>query len=105
VFYDAHEKAELWGKNLYTYLQKIYKDRAEYCVIFLSKDYARKLWPKHELEQAQARAFRENREYILPVKIDDTEIPGINEIIGYVDLRSMSIDDIGTLLIEKLAGS
>ncbi len=76
VFYDLYEQAELWGKDLYQHLQSVYRDRAKYCVIFSSKAYAEKLWTKHELRQAQARAFTENREYILPIRIDDTDIPG-----------------------------
>ncbi len=45
--------------------------------MFLSRNYAAKLWTNHEREAAQARAFRENEEYILPIRLDDTEIPGI----------------------------
>lgn len=102
VFYDEYEQANLWGKDLYQHLQKVYRDDANYCVVFLSQHYAKKVWTKHELKQAQARAFRENREYILPVKIDDTEIPGINETVGYLDLRQLHILKIGELLLEKL---
>jgi TIR domain-containing protein len=102
VFYDKYEQAELWGKNLYQHLQKIYRDKAKYCVIFISEAYARKLWTKHELEQAQARAFQENEEYILPIKIDDTKLPGGNPTTGYVDLRKQSIEMIADLLFQKL---
>ena len=79
-FYDENELANLWGKNLYDYLSSVYKDRARYCVMFLSKHYEQKLWTNYERQNAQARAFKENkenREYILPVRLDDTEIPGI----------------------------
>ena len=54
VFYDGYEEAELWGKNLYQHLGDVYRKRARFCVIFASEAYARKLWTKHELEQAQA---------------------------------------------------
>ena len=104
VFYDKYELAQLWGKNLYTHLSSVYKDKAHYCVMFLSEHYARKLWTNHERENAQARAFEENEEYILPVRIDDTEIPGILPTVGYLDLRSMSIDEIYQVLVEKLSG-
>src|SRR6266566_5558925 len=74
---DKYEKATLWGKNLYTYLSDVYQNKARYCVMFLSRNYAAKLWTNHEREAAQARAFRENEEYILPIRLDDTDIPGI----------------------------
>ena len=57
-FYDEDELASLWGKNLYDYLSSVYKDRARYCVMFLSKHYERKLWTNHERQMAQARAFQ-----------------------------------------------
>ena len=49
--------------------------------------------------------FTENEEYILPVRLDDTEIPGILPTVGYLDLRSMSINKIYQALVEKLSGS
>ena len=106
VFYDKYERSELWGKNLYVHLSSVYKDQARYCVIFLSEHYARKLWTQHELQSAQARAFvEENRECILPIRLDDTEIPGILLTAGYLDLRSMTIEEIYQVLVEKLSGT
>jgi hypothetical protein len=74
----------LWGKDLYTHLDEVYRKRARFCVVFLSKHYRNKLWTNHERESAQARAFEEKEEYILPVKFDDTEIPGIKPTIAYI---------------------
>ena len=105
VFYDEFERAHLWGKDLYVHLSSVYKDQADYCVMFLSAHYAQKLWAKHELESAQARAFEENQEYILPIRIDDTEIPGISPTVGYLDLDSMAIDEIYQALVKKLSGN
>ena len=105
VFYDDYEKAELWGKNLYDHFSSVYKDQARYCVMFLSKHYERKLWTRHERQSAQARAFGESKEYILPIRLDDTEIPGILGTLGYLDFHSMSIEAIYQTLVEKLSGS
>ena len=102
-FYDENELAQMWGKNLYDYLSSVYKDRARYCVMFLSQHYERKLWTNHERQLAQARAFQENREYILPVRLDDTEIPGIPPTVGYLDLRAMTIEEVYEVLVKKLA--
>ena len=104
-FYDENELAQLWGKNLYDYLSSVYKDRARYCVMFLSKYYEQKLWTTHERQMAQARAFQENREYILPVRLDDTEIPGIPPTVGYLDLRAMTIEEVYEALVMKLSGT
>lgn len=102
VFYDMKEQSALWGKDLYQHLQSVYKDKATYCVVFVSRHYSEKLWTKHELKQAQARAFQQDREYILPVRLDDTEIPGMNHTVGYIDLRTTTIAKIAGLLLEKL---
>ena len=102
VFYDEYEQAELWGKNLYDHLSSVYKDKARFCVMFLSKNYARKLWTRHERESAQARAFEESREFILPVRLDDTEFPGILSTVGYLDLREVSIEQVYQALEQKL---
>ena len=104
VFYDEFEQVELWGKNLYDRFSSIYKDKARYCVMFLSQNYVRKVWPNHERQSAQARALQESQEYILPVRIDNTEIPGILGTIGFLDLRTTSIDCVYDALVEKLSG-
>lgn len=102
VFYDLHEEATLWGKDLYQYLCHVYRDRARFCLVFLSASYAKKAWTKHELKQAQARAISENAEYILPLRIDDTEIPGITSTMAYIDLRTRSISEVVSLVLAKL---
>jgi hypothetical protein len=102
VFYDNFEKAELWGKNLYDYLSSIYSDKSKYCIMLLSKHYEIKSWTNLERKSAQARAFRENREYILPIRIDDTKITGIQETVGYIDIKSHSIEEIVELVMNKL---
>lgn len=102
VFYDSWEQAELWGKDLYKHLDMIYQQAAQYCVIFISKHYVQKAWTKHELRSAQARAFQQNSEYILPIKLDDTELPGLPSTIAYIDLRHTSIKEIVNTLSEKL---
>lgn len=105
VFYDEYEQATLWGKNIYEHLSSIYKDKARYCVMFLSQHYAQKLWTNHERQSAQARAFEENQEYILPIRLDDTEIPGVLSTVGYLDLRLMTVEDIYRALVAKLSES
>jgi hypothetical protein len=94
--------AELWGKNLYEHLAWVYKDAAEYCVMLVWKHYAERLWTNHERRNAQARA-KERREYILPLRLDDTEIPGLPSTVGYIDLRKASNDEVCALVRQKLS--
>jgi TIR domain len=92
VFYDEFVKSTLWGKDLYQHLETIYKDQAKYCVVFVSEAYIKKNWTKHELRQAQARSFASDREYILPLRVDDAVLPGLPPTIGYLDLRSTTLE-------------
>lgn len=102
VFYDEYERATLWGRDLYSHLSDVYRNRARFCITFLSRSYSDKLWTNHERQSAQARAFRENEEYILPIRLDDTEIPGVLETTGYLDARALSMEDVFHTLAQKL---
>src|SRR2546430_17441156 len=57
VFYDEFMLVELWGIDLFSYFDDVYRNRARFAVIFVSKDYVRKTWTSHERQSAQARAL------------------------------------------------
>jgi hypothetical protein len=102
VFYDAFEKSRLWGKDLGPNLTELYFSKARFFVPFISANYAQKAWPRQEFKAALARAIQENQEYILPIRLDQTEIPGLLPSIVYVDYRSTSPGKIVELILEKL---
>jgi TIR domain-containing protein len=102
VFYDRYEQATLWGKDLYEHLDYVYQRAARFYVLFASEHYARKVWTTHERKSAQARALRENEEYILPVRFDDTEIPGIRSTVGYIDARQTTAEQLVDLVLQKV---
>lgn len=102
VFYDRYAMVELWGKDLYEHLDFVYGKAAQYCVLFVSDAYARKIWTSHERKSAQDRAITEHREYILPARFDDTEVPGLRGTVGHIDLRSTTPDELVDLIVQKL---
>jgi len=102
VFYDDFQKAELWGKNLYSHLSDLYQNKARFCVMLLSKNYSAKPWPTLEREAAQARAFQTAREYILPVRIDGSTIAGVLPTVGYLDWHKEGPDGVVESLCRKL---
>ncbi len=105
-FYDEYEKSTLWGKNLYDHLSDVYQNKARYCVIFASKEYAERTWTNLERQNAQARALRDKgAEYILPVRFDSTEIPGLLPTIGYLDFKREGPSGICSALLAKLGRS
>jgi TIR domain len=90
-------------KDLFQHLATIYRDKARFCLVFVSKAYRDKVWPMHELRQAQERALFSSTEYILPVLIDDeVELPGLNRTTGYVDARERHLFLITGLILRKL---
>src|SRR5260370_30245993 len=88
LFYDDYEEASLWGKDLNEHLHRVYSGSARYCVMFISKQYAEKVWPTHERRSAFEKAIEAKEEYILPARFDDTQIPGLRNTIKYIDLRT-----------------
>ena len=104
VFYDRWEQADLWGKNLYQHLDQIYRKAARFCLVFLSENYVKKDWTNHELKSAQARAFEEASEYILPIRLDEVEVKGVLPVTGYISMADSSSWEIARLVKEKLSG-
>jgi hypothetical protein len=102
VFYDEYEQANLWAKDLYVHLSKIYKDEAKYCLMLVSEHYAKKQWTNHERRAAQARAFSESREYILPLRLDDAAVDGVLDTVGYLDYRKTTVEKIVETVVEKV---
>jgi len=103
VFYDGFYPEQLWGKDLASYFDQIYRKHSRFCVMFISKQYAESMWTTFERKSAQARAIEEKgNEYILPIRIDDTELEGLSPTIGFLSISQYSIDYIAELLIKKL---
>jgi hypothetical protein len=102
VFYDKFEQAGLWGKDLYQHLSDLYSSKSRYCVVFVSEHYVSKPWTRHEIKAAQAKQLVAESEYILPVRLDDSRLPGLAETVGYVDARRLNAEGIVQLIMEKL---
>lgn len=102
VFYDDFYPDQLWGKNLTSFFDEVFRKRARFCVVFISQEYRDRKWTIHEVRSAQARALEEKgKEYILPVRVDASDLDGLLPTLGYVPI-DLGIEKIGDLLIKKL---
>ena len=102
VFYDNFYPEHLWGKNLTVFFDEVFRKRARFCVMFVSKEYQDRKWTIHEARSAQARALEEKGdEYILPIQVDGTELEGLLPTVGYVPI-SAGIEKIADMLVKKL---
>jgi len=78
VFYDDFYPEQLWGKDLPAFFDHIYRKASRFCVMFVSREYAERMWTTHERRSAQARAVQDgSHEYILPIRVDDTDLAGL----------------------------
>ncbi|MEW6356651.1 MAG: TIR domain-containing protein [Planctomycetota bacterium] len=102
VFYDRFEQVDLWGKDLAEHLGQVYSHDAHFVVIFASRHYAAKAWPNHEKQFALSRHLRGEKGNILPVRMDDTEIPGIPPTIAYLDARVLAPFKLAELIRQKV---
>ena len=103
VFYDEFYPEQLWGKDLVVFFDNIYRKASRYCVMFVSREYVDRMWTTHERRSAQARAVEEKgNEYILPIRVDNTELDGLQPTTGYLSLDQYEIPRIADMLITKL---
>jgi hypothetical protein len=88
VFYAALPEAQsyLWGKELGLVLQTIYREKAAYCLVFVSESYVQSAYTKLEFRTALSRAL-ESDEYVKPVRLDDAELPGLSSTVAFLDAR------------------
>jgi TIR domain len=92
VFYDEFEV--LWGEDLSVKLHEVYEKQSRYCVLFVSKHYLNKPWTNVERKAVLARAMQQETRYLLPIRLDDSELPGLPGVTGYMDLRQNSLQKI-----------
>jgi len=103
VFYDNFYADHLWGQDLPTFFEQIYHKKALYCVPFISQEYIDRMWTTWERRSATTRLLEERgKEYILPIRVENVEVPGIPSTIGYLSLSNYSIEQIAEILIKRL---
>lgn len=102
VWYAPFTPETLWGEDLIQYLDRIFRHEARYCVMFISKEYVSKAWPSHERRSALSRQLREQEAYILPVRFDDSEVPGLNPDVGFVRADDYSPEELSKLIQQRI---
>lgn len=102
VFFDDCHTVELGGSDFLTHTAELCRIRARYCVMFISQHYPLEKWTEAERTSVQQHALRDADEYILPITLDDTKVPGVTETTGYKDLRQHSMESIVEFLEQRL---
>jgi len=102
VFYDDYYTDYLLGKDLSIHFKKIYSKKSKFVIIFISKHYRIKEWTNFEFEIALYESKLKKREYILPIKLDNTDIPGLSRSVGFIDYNKIGFQEAIDILSKKL---
>ncbi len=101
-YYYKEDLIKIWGKELKKHLSGIYNRQSRLCVIFISSHYKEKVWTQFELKHAWRRAKRDIQEYILPFKLDATELPEISPTIKYLSVNELNEKELADAICEKI---
>ncbi|MEY8486476.1 TIR domain-containing protein [uncultured Parabacteroides sp.] len=106
VFYDFNEQHKILGEDLTDYFEPIYSSEAEFIIVFLDKNYPKKLWTNFESDKFKKR-FGEHA--IIPIIFKGCEPTQFDKLanIGYYtfDPEKESKDQIrkiADLVVKKL---
>ncbi len=102
VFFDKDIEAQLWGRDMGEYIGDIYYNQSRYCIMIISKSYVSSAWPTHERRNAVARQINQMGDYILPVRFDDSIVPGLTPTINYIRAQDRTPEEIANLFMKKL---
>jgi len=102
VFYDDFEKVSLWGRSGAEVFHEVFASQSAFVVMFISKSYVEKEWTNHERKSALSRMVKEKNEYILPVRFDNTPVPGLPDDLIYLPADKHTEAELAALTAEKI---
>lgn len=106
VFYDNDYQYELVGKDLYSYLRKVYRDNCNYVVCFISENYTKKIWTNLEFTAMKERFMSTffATDFLIPVLIGNVNL--LKDIPSYIGFYThKTIKETSQLLIDKFENS
>lgn len=107
VYYDEDRKIDQWGKSFISEQRKVYSGyKTKHFVPFISKHYFAKPIPTDEFRAALMESTKRSQ-YILPVKIDDSEVSVeyLHKDIQYLKKADYSPDGLAGALKYVVKGS
>jgi hypothetical protein len=102
VFFAKNEKVYLFGKSLTLELDYIFGPYTKFAIPIVSKHYIQKYWTKYEFNVSKMEQRKRGFEFILPVRLDDITLEGLNRDIVYIDLRKEGFLGTAEIIIRKL---
>lgn len=109
VFYDNDYQHNLVGKDLYSYLREVYREKCKFVVCFISSNYMKKEWTSLEFTAVKERYVSTffAADFLIPVLIGEAlPIKDIPSYIGFykhktpLETAKMLTDKFNDSLIE-----
>ena len=66
VLYDEYQAAELGGTDFVTHVAELYRTKARYCVMLISRHYPLQQWAEAERTFAREHALRDPDDFGVP---------------------------------------
>ena len=79
---------------------KVFKYESRFALVLVSENYLKKKWTNLEREVIQS-VNRESLAYLLPVKLDESELPWVSPNIIYQEYNNCPLE-IASLCYEKI---
>jgi general stress protein CsbA len=103
IFYDKWYAGELARPNLDLHLQDIYKRDSELLVIVLCAEYEAKDWCGLEWRVVRDLIKHREADRIMLLRLDDAPISGLLSIDGYLDIATLSDEQVANLILSRVA--
>jgi hypothetical protein len=102
VFYDNDFIAQLARPNLDNLLQTVYLKNSDLIVVFLSDDYDKKKWCGIEWRAVKNFIYNRSDETVMLVRADNSNIPGIFPLDGYIDMSMFPPEQVAEFVLERV---
>ncbi|SRR5713101_1151546 len=99
-FYDRKKVAQLWGVYGPDTFYEVYYRKSKWCVMFISHEYVSSVYPNLERKAILDRQI-ESRRYVLPVRFDDSVVPGLSVGIIYVRAEDFAPEELAELFEDR----
>lgn len=101
VFYDDSRPSRLLGARLDRQFKWVFGSGTRFFVPIVSHEYVDRSWPQFEWDVATREAKHRQYDFILPLRRDNTLLPGLPGTIGYIDLNELTPRQAAHVLCQK----
>ena len=103
IFFDKSCQTSLYGRRLSDRFKSVYGPATRFFVPLISSHYQRKVFTNYELNVALSEADSRESRFIIPLRLDDTQVLGLHSDLTFVDLRVTALTEAADTLMSVLS--